>query len=307
MKESINYYYNLTIKTVEKRNNIYYFTLNNEEFYFVPLKRIKDELNDIIEVTKELKNNNIPVHDLILNRFNSLITNIYNTNYILLKPIGNAYQIYEINSLINFSHNLTLNSTKSNLYRLNWNNLWSSKIDYFEYQIRELGQNKPIILNSFSYYVGLAENAITYVTSTLLNYKRSSLDKITLSHRRINYPNYKLNYLNPLSFIFDLEVRDIAEYLKSAFWNNAPALEILKEVLKNNKYTIYSLQLLYARLLYPTYYFDKYEEIMNNDLDEEVLIPILEKAQVYENFLKEAYNEISKYAPIERIEWLLKS
>ena len=306
MKESLNYYYNLTIDEVEKWENIYKFTLNNETFYFVPLKRNNLELNDILEVSKELKMRGLPVHDLILNRFNNLITNVFNTDYILLKPNGDIYEEYDLNAIINLANNLVLTETKSNLYRISWNKLWSNKIDYFEYQISELGKDKTLILNSFSYYIGLGENAICYVNSTLLNYKPTNLDKVSLSHRRIKYPNYKLNFLNPLSFISDLEVRDIAEYLKSAFFAGEPALSYLKSVLKKNKYSIYSLQLLYARLLYPTYYFDLYEEIMNNNLEEEALIPIIEKSEDYEIFLKEAYLEISRYAPIERVEWLLK-
>ncbi len=306
MKETLNYYYNLTISEVEKWGNIYRFNLHDDQFYFVPLKRNNSELNDLLEVTKELKMKGLPVHDLILNRFNSLITNVYNTNYILLKPLGNIYEEYDLNSIVNLSHSLTLTENKSQLYRISWNKLWSDKIDYFEYQIRELGKDKTIILNSFSYYIGLGENAICYVNSTLINYKPTSLDKVSLSHRRIKYPNYKLNFFNPLSFIFDLEIRDIAEYLKSAFFAGENALSYLSSILKHNKYSIYSLQLLYARLLYPTYYFDLYEEIMNNDLEEETLIPIIEKSEAYETFLKDAYYEISRYAPIERVEWLLK-
>ena len=64
--------------------------------------------------------------------------------------------------------------------------------------------------------------------------------------------------------------------------------------------------MLYARLLYPTYYFDIYEKIMNKSLDEEALIKIIEKNEAYETFLKESYLELTKYAPLERIEWLLK-
>ena len=86
----------------------------------------------------------------------------------------------------------------------------------FEYQVRELGLDKKVIQESFSYYLGLAENAISYVNNTTLKYN-SFNSKVTLSHRRIFYPNFKINFLNPLSFIFDLEVRDIAEYLKAMF------------------------------------------------------------------------------------------
>ena len=61
-----------------------------------------------------------------------------------------------------------------------------------------------------------------------------------------------------------------------------------------------------ARMIYPTYYFDIYEKIMNKSLEEEALIPIIEKNSSYEIFLKDSFLEISKYAPLERIEWLLQ-
>ena len=306
MKESLNYYYNLNLGEVEKWGSIYRFKYNNEYYYFVPIKRIDNELEDIVNVSKELKLRNIPVHDLILNKFNKLITNVLNTNYCLIKPIKDIYLEYDLKDIINLNNNLKLNSHKSNLYRNNWGKLWSDKIDYFEYQIHELGKNKPIILNSFSYYIGLGENAISYVINANNKYEPTINDRICLSHRRINYPNYLLNYLNPLSFIFDLEVRDIAEFIKSAFFANEDALNYLKYVLKTNNFSIYSLSLLYARLLYPTYYFDLYEKIMNDEESEEILIPFIEKIDQYEIFLAEAFIEINKYAPIERIDWILK-
>lgn len=63
--------------------------------------------------------------------------------------------------------------------------------------------------------------------------------------------------------------------------------------------------MLYARLLYPSYYFDIYENVMNHTEEEEKLIPIIDLASEYEVFLKEAYIEINKYAPIEGINWIL--
>ena len=306
MKESINYYYNLNIGEVEKWNYVYRFKLNNAYYYFVPIKRVDNELQDIVNVSKELKQRNIPVHDIILNKFNKIITNVLNTNYCLIKPINDIYIEYDLRDIINLNKSLRLNPSKSNLYRNNWGKLWSDKIDYFEYQIHELGKDRPIILNSFSYYIGLGENAISYVINANNKYIPSINDKICLSHRRINYPNYLLNYFNPLSFIFDLEVRDIAEFIKSAFFANEDALSYLQFALKNNNFTIYSLALLYARLIYPTYYFDLYEKVMNEEEEEEILIPIIEKASEYEEFLNKAFLEINKYAAIDRIDWLLK-
>ena len=305
MKDIINYYYNFNIESTEDWDNIFCFTYQNEKFYFVPLKRTEKELMDLVEIIKELKLRKIECHDFILNKFGRLVTNVYEANYILLKPIGDIYEEYEISDMLKLNQKLILTQNKSNLYRNSWSKLWSDKIDYFEYQIHELGKGHEIILDSFSYYIGLGENAISYVNNTLLKHPKTSLDRISLSHRRIKYPNYKLNFLNPLSFIFDLEVRDIAEYLKSAFFQKRDALSYLKETLRITNFSIYSLELLFARLLYPSYYFDIYEQVMNNLESEEKLIPIIEKSEEYEEFLKDAYLEINKYAPIERIDWLL--
>ena len=305
MRDIINYYYNLNVEEVEDWDTMYSFDWNHEKFYFVPLKRTERELIDLIEISKELKVRGLECHDILLNKLGKLITNVYETNYILLKPVGNIREEYDLKRMIDINNQLILSPHKSELYRNSWAKLWSDKIDYFEYQIHELGKGKEIILDSFSYYIGLGENAISYVNSTSQKYRQTKLDRICLSHRRIKYPNYKLNYLNPLSFIFDLEVRDIAEYIKSAFFEEEDAVSYLKEALKLTRLSPYSLSLLYARLLYPSYYFDIYEGIMNDVIDEEKLIPIIEKAEDYEDFLRDAYIEINKYAPIEGIAWIL--
>ena len=45
---------------------------------------------------------------------------------------------------------------------------------------------------------------------------------------------------------------------------------------------------------------------MNNEESEEKLIKYIEKSKNYELFLQKVYLEIIKYAPIERIEWLME-
>ena len=64
--------------------------------------------------------------------------------------------------------------------------------------------------------------------------------------------------------------------------------------------------MLYARLLYPSFYFDVYEKVMEKELEEEALLPIINKVDDYELFLKDMYVLLSKFAPIERVEWLVE-
>lgn len=305
MKETLEYYYGLDIESIEELDGKYHFKIENQDYFFVFYNRGIEELEDIINVSNEMVKKGINVHKILINRNNSFLTKVGEYNYILF-VVSNLNEEYDIFDMVKISEKLVLNNNKSNLYRNNWGTLWSEKIDYFEYQVRELSIEKDVVKNSFSYYVGMAENSISYVNNTNMKYGGDAY-RIVLSHRRVFYPNYKLNYLNPLSFVFDLEVRDIAEYLKAMFFKKdiSFCLDELSSYLKIRHLSLYEYQMLYARLLYPTYYFDVYESVMNKNGDEEQLVNIIKKCDSYEEFLKKAYLEISKYAKIDKIEWII--
>ena len=284
MKETLEYYYGLDIESIEELDGKYHFKIENQDYFFVFYNRGIEELEDIINVSNEMVKKGINVHKILINRNNSFLTKVGEYNYILF-AVSNLNEEYDIFDMVKISEKLVLNNNKSNLYRNNWGTLWSEKIDYFEYQVRELSIEKDVVKNSFSYYVGMAENAISYVNNTNMKYGGDAY-RIVLSHRRVFYPNYKLNYLNPLSFVFDLEIRDIAEYLKAMFFKKdiSFCLDELSSYLKIRHLSLYEYQMLYARLLYPTYYFDVYESVMNKNGDEEELVNIIKKCDSYEEF-----------------------
>ena len=307
MKETLEYYYNLDIDNLEELDGKYHFKIENQDFFFVFYNRGLEELEDIIGVCNEMFLKGINVHEVIRNRDNSFLTKVNEYNYILFK-VNNLSEEYDIFDMVNISNKLVLNNNKSSLYRNNWGSLWSDKIDFFEYQVRELGVEKNVVKSSFSYYVGLAENAISYVNNAVLKYGGVSSGRIVLSHRRVFFPNYRLNYMNPLSFVFDLEVRDVAEYLKSMFFKNdiEYCLDELKSYLSIRKLNIYEYHMFYARLLYPSYYFDVYDSVMNKNTNEEELVRIVKRSNDYEKFLKKTYLEISKYVRLDKIDWIIE-
>ncbi len=307
MKETLEYYYNLNIDNLEELDGKYHFKIENQDFFFVFYNRGLEELEDIIEVCNEMFLKGINVHEVIRNRNNSFLTKVNEYNYILFR-VNNLSEEYDIFDMVNISNKLILNNNKSSLYRNNWGSLWSDKIDFFEYQVRELGIEKNVVKSSFSYYVGLAENAISYVNNAVLKYGGVSSGRIVLSHRRVFFPNYRLNYMNPLSFVFDLEVRDVAEYLKSMFFKKdiEYCLDELKSYLSIRKLNIYEYHMFYARLLYPSYYFDVYDSVMNKNVNEEELVKIVKRSNDYEKFLKITYLEISKYVRLDKIDWIIE-
>lgn len=307
MEQFLKYFYNIYVDKIYSKNESYYFYKDNNLFWVVKNYRTEDELKDIYQINYELLNANYPVSEIILNIYNLPVSSFENNNYVLLKINCNTSSDVDLNDILKINYNLYLNKDKKELYRNNWAELWERKIDYFEYQIKELGRNKKIILNSFSYYIGLAENAISIANNTSLNNPNYNLDNIVLSHRRVNYPNMEYDYYNPLNFIFDLEVRDVAEYIKSMFFytDRKKTLKELTNYINKSSLNNYTANMLYARLLYPSYYFDIYEKVIEDLEDENDLLEVINKTDEYELFLKDVYYELSKKFNIEIVLWII--
>lgn len=306
MEQFLKYFYDIYIDNIYKKDNKYYFYKDNSLFYVVKNYRLPEELKDILEICYEMQSR-FPVSQIIFNKFGQISSDYDNNNYILLKINTSMSSDITINDIIKINNSLFLNKDKKELYRNNWAKLWESKVDYFEYQIKELGRNKKIILNSFSYYIGLAENAISIANICELYNKDNMNEKVVLSHRRINYPCMEYEFYNPLEYIFDIQVRDVSEYLKSMFFytDRNHTIKELKNYLLSTRLSNYEANMLYARLLYPTYYFDIYEKVIEDLKEESELLDIINKVDEYELFLKEAYFELSRMYKIEQINWII--
>lgn len=306
MEQFLKYFYDIYIDNIYKKDNKYYFYKDNSLFCVVKNYRLPEELKDILEICYEMQNR-FPVSQIVFNKFGQISSDYDNNNYILLKINTSMSSDITINDIIKINNSLFLNKDKKELYRNNWAKLWESKVDYFEYKIKELGRNKKIILNSFSYYIGLAENAISIANICELYNKDNMNEKVVLSHRRINYPCMEYEFYNPLEYIFDIQVRDVSEYLKSMFFytDKNHTIKELKNYLLSTRLSNYEANMLYARLLYPTYYFDIYEKVIEDLKEESELLDIINKVDEYELFLKEAYFELSRMYKIEQINWII--
>lgn len=298
MKDKIRSLYNIDIDNFISNNSNYLFKYNNEVYVFTKIDNsILDELSII---NKELIAKGIKVLPFILNIYHSYITNIDNNNYILVKYYKeNEYGIIDIINRISI---VKTYNYKSKLNHSNYILLWTSKNDYLEYQMNELKGKYKGLETFFDYYIGLAENALNYFKEGL---KYLNKEPLTLSHKRMPFPLMNNDYDNSLNFILDYEVRDIGEYIKSeALKDKKNALIDLDTYLKINRPSLFLLYVLYSRLLYPTYFFDIEENIIEYQKSKELLNNI--NINEYETFLYEAYLLISKYGPIREIDWLKK-
>lgn len=300
MKNAINYYYNLNPQEIHQINKKYKFENQNKHYLFEPIERNIDELKIIYELHGYLLNIGSYCHKIILNNNHQITTNINGTNYIMLQTFT-PNKIIEMNDILIFS-NMYIDTKKfEKIKRDNWYNLWINKIDYVEYQISQFGKKYNLIRESSDYYIGIVENCI----SLLVNIKKGN-SAITISHNRTTQSTNLSEYFNPTTFILDSRIRDISEYFKDCIIKQIDILDTIIKYIYYNKLNIYEINLLFIRILYPSYYLDLCETILEEKEPEEKLKQIIDKVETTEDYIRKIYHQLKPIGNLPDIEWLIK-
>lgn len=303
MKNTINFYYNFFLDELVKKENTYYFYYNGDEYYLIPLNRPSEDVISIYKLNIEIKKRGCLVHEIILNKDKNAITIMNGISYILIKICKYKNDKVFLND-INYIQNMTINiESDKNLFRNDWIKLWSDKIDYYEYQISQVGKKYPILCDSLSYFIGMGENAISYLVNNL---DLKSNINLVVSHKRILQNEGSLSFYNPLNFVIDNRVRDVAEFIKESFYNDNLNMNDIKSYFNISNFDKNEYILLISRLLFPTFYFDKYDDIINTGKNEEIIIDVIDKVDEYESLINNIYKFIlyEKKVRLEPIEWI---
>ena len=284
MKNILEFFYQIVLN--DEINQQGYFFYNNNLFELKEYKRSQEEIKGLVILNNYMLINNIKINRIILNINNEPLSFYNNKYYVLLKidyrnVYNNCYNSYR-------SPNIKeLDSLKRN----NWSLLWSVKVDYIEYQVSHLIHKYPILYKTVNYYIGLSENAI--MAFNMLNVH----EELYISHRRLN------DVFDPTELVIDYKVRDISEYIKNTFFYKEDSYDEIINYIRTLRLEKMDYMLLYIRLLFPSYYFDMYYEILNGRREEDILL-ITSKASLYEKMLKDIYNIFKSYVNIINISWL---
>ncbi|MDD2504897.1 MAG: hypothetical protein PHF21_01325 [Bacilli bacterium] len=287
MKKIINYYYNFFPETISKQYGGFSFEDKDKKYLLTELIILPEQFLDIYENLMLL---NIKYFIILYNKDNLTVTLYENKYYVLFIINCNQKQVLRFDE----QFFIQLDS------EINWSKLWSERIDYYEIQINELAQEKKIILHNVYYYIGLTENAIIIADK----YEKQITKESGVQHHRMNAPITKGDYFNPANMIVDVSIRDIAEYIKSSFFIEKKDSIYYIDYIKSLYLTEITANLLIARLLYPSYYFDIFDEIILENRDEEDLISIINLQKNYERLLKEMYILLSQDFKMLNINWL---
>ena len=290
MKKIIEYYYNLNITLIIYKNNKYYFETENAKYIF---KQINRELN--ISIIDKLHTYDFFM-SIVPNNKNNLLTVVNDKKYVLLKINNNLnddkISIYDIKKLPILKYEYS---------DINWIKLWENKVDNFEKWIFEREEQYLKIMPLFNYCIGLAETAILHL---------KQLDKTlyinmnyAIVHERLNINTTLYEYYDPTTVIIDYISRDIAEYFKTEILCQSFNIEKFIEYLIDMKLDKAEINLLFARMLFPSFFFDEMENSMVNGQYEGVL-KLESKIEIYQEQMRSINEVLIKKYGIENIKWL---
>ena len=280
MENILNYYYQLNIIDIKKKD--YYYLLTTDEYEQYIFNEIIDS-NELKENLDYLNNTNVLYDLLILTKEGNITINYNDKEYALFKVRNN-----ENLNILSFSNLITTG-------KLKWGTLWSNRVDYYLEQIAEVVEQKEIKY-AMDYYISLAEIAISYFNTLYEIYNENTLT-FTLSHHIVTSPIDKYMFYNPSNMCFDLSVRDIAEYIKESFFNdiltNYEILSLIDKINLNEALANYLL----VRLIYPSYIFKLYDIFIETKELNKKFYEYMKKSREYETLLSTIYNKLKlKYS-----------
>lgn len=275
MKKYLNYFYNIKVETLHKFDLKYIFSFRGSRYILEEVFCSENELEEINRMVIKLLENNIPIHVFMLNRFSNFITYINNKKYVLMKVITQKNKI-NFEEIIDFNCVLHVGNCK-------WKGLWINKIDYYDIRNLERKQNNILLKAFYNYNVAMAEMGVCLL-------KEKNIYELYICHRRIN--DNPLDFYNPFNLVVDQKSREYAEYIKYIFFDNMNKEEVVEMtehilVLLTN----YEKSNVFIRLLYNTYFFDKYEVYLEKDMEYENIEMTIKKTKEYENFLLYIYDK----------------
>lgn len=193
-----------------------------------------------------------------------------------------------------------------------WGELWGQRVDqleqFWELQVKssEKSEVDKKFIETFPYYLGLAENAIQYVVDTQLDEVPMRSDMPTICHEQFSLQTWKDGKV-PTDWVFDHASRDLSEWIRTQWLlkkEDKEVVHFLQTYEHIQSLSRFSWRMIYARLLMPIHYFQAIENYYGSQhgRDEQLLQQIFEGVDIYEQKLRH-FHDITTIT-IPRLDWL---
>lgn len=280
MKNFLKYNYNLKNPTIYRVKNNIKIKDENNRYLLCPVFKT-DELEEIFRLLEDEKLQKY-FYKINKNINGQLYSTLKEVNYVLLTT---HKKMYTRNSPIALQKKISGQIVKSN-----WKELWINKKEHYSKIIEQSNQDEHAQI-LYDYYNTMAETAIYYLPD---------IEQIN-KHQIITYRIFKYSEIyNPLNLIVDIEERELAEKIRKLILNKNIELNRLNDIFTPFSKNI-NLELVYARLLFPNYYYDG---LLKSSIDNTQFNILIKEIIYYETKLKELYKMFNKIQNIKKIDWL---
>ncbi|MFT8323187.1 MAG: spore coat putative kinase YutH [Bacillus sp. (in: firmicutes)] len=207
-----------------------------------------------------------------------------------------------------------------------WKGLWEKRVDQIEGFWNSMLYKQPesefdrMFLESFPYYLGLAENAIQYLVDTELDDEPDSVDSGTICHNRFRKETWMGDYYikNPFDWVFDHCGRDLAEWSRERYFQNIKTYHRdMKKFFADYQSVMplssFAWRLVYSRLMFPIHYVECIENYYSSSHEadrlflEDRMKKYLNQSKESEQFLHHFFENVEvpvKKMNIPSIDWL---
>ncbi len=298
MKELINWYYQLQIDHLEQLNDIYYTKLGDHYIYIISVGKEKNTI--FFHLLQLLQYNNY--QRILLSKDNTTTVLFEGEHYYVLQSSVILHEYIDIRTL-------QIPTIYPEPYELapELKERWTGKNRLHEEQLNVLieqlsAENHLLFFDLATYYIHLNEQAYTFINE-LSDIKYP----VSLCHMRLTPTTYKVECFCPKLLTLDNKARCYCEYIRHLYLANQDLVQVrtfVQIINRVNPLTNEEWKLLYARLFFPTHFYDA---LFNLREGEDIDIPLIyEQALSYAKLLYQLPYEIYQSTLIElRIpEWV---
>ena len=294
MKDVINYYYDLVIDRIYENNSKYFFYEDNKYYIIECINGNKlKKLNALIE---ELFNNKIVVSKIIETKNKKYSFTYKNQEYVIvMMPIIESTSV-NLKDILKYNINI---NDKFDFIKVNEIENMKNIVDYYEEVMSGYREEYMLIQTYFNYYVGLAENSISY-----LNDISDSSDIVySISHDHIN-KCIEGELADISNITYNYRMKDIASYIRYKIINKEEWVREIEWFFNSFKLNDFDYKFIYSNVIFPSYFFDLIKLIINDKVSEEEIKKYTDNITYIEKEYNRLYNIICKYNKIVKIDWI---
>lgn len=291
MKELINWYYQLNIDHLEQLNDIYYTRFGDRYIYIISVGKEKNTV--FFHLLQLLQYS--PSQRVLLSKENTTTVLFEDQHYYVLESTVSLHEYIDIRTI-----NIPVIYQKPYPVASQLKDRWLSKNRLHEEQLNVIIDQlslteRPLFFDLATYYIHLNEQAYTFV-----NHLQETEYGVSLCHMRLTPTTYKYEFFSPQLLTLDNKARCYCEYIRYLYLeqqNLNQIRSVVQMINQTNPMKKEEWELLYARLYFPTQFYDALYSLRAN---EAIDIPTLyEQGLQYSKLLYQLPYEIYQNSLIE--------